>query len=128
MKSERRGVYEKLVEHWLTNVNELGYQIPFCEALLAHGYTILHVSRHGKTKCSVANISCTNASALRLKAVSMDQWRTPRECGSRACRHTVPLLASRKGPSARIRQARSRREGTVPRSHIHRAFGSRHAR
>ena len=40
-------MYEKLVENWLTNVNELGYQIPFCEALVADGYSILHVSSHG---------------------------------------------------------------------------------
>ena len=41
-------MYEKLVENWLTSVNELGYQIPFCETLIADGYTILHVSRHGR--------------------------------------------------------------------------------
>jgi hypothetical protein len=41
-------VYERLLENWLTDVNELGYQLPFCEALVAEGYTILHVSRHGR--------------------------------------------------------------------------------
>ena len=41
-------MYEKLIEHWLTNVNELGFQLPLCEALLAQGYSILHVSRHGR--------------------------------------------------------------------------------
>jgi hypothetical protein len=25
---------EKLIENWLINVHELGYQIPFCEVLL----------------------------------------------------------------------------------------------
>lgn len=39
---------EKLVEHWLTNVNELTYQLPLCEVLLAHGYAVLHVSKHGR--------------------------------------------------------------------------------
>jgi hypothetical protein len=41
-------VYEKLIEHWLTNINELGFQLPLCEALLALGYTVLHVSKHGR--------------------------------------------------------------------------------
>lgn len=41
-------MYERLLDNWLTNVNELGYQLPFCEALVAEGYTILHVSRHGR--------------------------------------------------------------------------------
>lgn len=41
-------MYERLLENWLTNVNELGYQLPFCEALVAEGYSILHVSRHGR--------------------------------------------------------------------------------
>ena len=41
-------MHEKLVEHWLTEVNELGYQLPFCEVLLAEGYSVLHVSTHGR--------------------------------------------------------------------------------
>lgn len=39
---------EKLIENWLINVHELGYQIPFCEVLLTQKYTVLHVSRHGR--------------------------------------------------------------------------------
>jgi hypothetical protein len=39
---------ERLVEHWLTSVNELTYQLPFCEVLLAEGYEVLHVSYHGR--------------------------------------------------------------------------------
>ena len=41
------GVYANLIENWLTNVNELGYQIPFCEVLLTRGYKVLYVSSHG---------------------------------------------------------------------------------
>ena len=40
-------MYEKLVENWLTSVNELSFQLPFCEVLLSEGYVILHVSSHG---------------------------------------------------------------------------------
>ena len=39
---------EKLVENWLTNVNELSYQLPFCEVLVARGYDVIHVSSHGR--------------------------------------------------------------------------------
>lgn len=41
-------MYERLLDNWLTDVNELGYQLPFCEALVAEGYTLLHVSTHGR--------------------------------------------------------------------------------
>lgn len=40
-------MYEKLIENRLTNANELSYQIPFCEVLLAHRYSVLHISSHG---------------------------------------------------------------------------------
>lgn len=41
-------MYERLLDNWLTDVNELGYQLPFCEALVADGYTILQISSHGR--------------------------------------------------------------------------------
>ena len=39
---------EKLIENWLINVHELGYTIPFCEVLIARGYTIVRISRQGR--------------------------------------------------------------------------------
>lgn len=39
---------ERIVENWLTNTNEKGYQVPFCQYLISKKYTILHVSRHGQ--------------------------------------------------------------------------------
>lgn len=38
---------ERIVENWLTNTNEKGYQIPFCQYLISNNCTILHVSAHG---------------------------------------------------------------------------------
>lgn len=38
---------EKLIENWLINVNEIGFQIPFCEVLLSLGYSVLYLSSHG---------------------------------------------------------------------------------
>lgn len=76
-------MHEKLVEHWLTNVNELGYQIPLCEALLAHGYTILHVSRHGRGehgKDIVARDPEGRLTTFQLKGgdIALPAWRAIR--------------------------------------------------
>ena len=38
---------ERVIENWLTNTNERGYQIPFCQYLISMGYTILGMSFHG---------------------------------------------------------------------------------
>jgi hypothetical protein len=76
-------VHERLIEHWLTNVNELGYQIPLCEALLADGCTILHVSRHGRAEHG-KDIIARDASGLlttfQLKGgdINLAEWRSIR--------------------------------------------------
>lgn len=38
---------ERAIEHWLTNTNERGYQIPFCQVLACQGHRVLHISSHG---------------------------------------------------------------------------------
>jgi hypothetical protein len=73
-------VYERLLENWLTDVNELGYQFPFCEALVAEGYTILHVSRHGRGehgKDVVARRSDGVLCTFQLKGgdIALPDWR-----------------------------------------------------
>jgi hypothetical protein len=40
-------VIERVVENWLTSVNERQYQFPYCQVLLAKGYRVLHLSSHG---------------------------------------------------------------------------------
>jgi hypothetical protein len=40
-------VYERLIENWLDSASERSYQAPFCQMLLAKGYTVLHSTRHG---------------------------------------------------------------------------------
>jgi hypothetical protein len=40
-------VQERLLENWLTNVNEKAFQIPFCQLLTGEGYQVVHISRHG---------------------------------------------------------------------------------
>ncbi len=46
-KKGSSGVYERLVEDWLDSASERSYQAPFCQILLARGYTVLHSTRHG---------------------------------------------------------------------------------
>jgi hypothetical protein len=38
---------ERIVENWLTKVNERSLEIPFCQLLTAEGYEVVHLSRHG---------------------------------------------------------------------------------
>ena len=40
-------MYERLIENWLDSASERSYQAPFCQMLLAKGYTVLHSTRHG---------------------------------------------------------------------------------
>jgi hypothetical protein len=40
-------VHERLLENWLTKVNEKSFQIPFCQLLTGEGYQVVHISRHG---------------------------------------------------------------------------------
>ncbi len=38
---------ERVVENWLTKVNERSFEVPFCQLLAGEGYQIVHLSRHG---------------------------------------------------------------------------------
>jgi hypothetical protein len=73
-------LHEKLIEHWLTSSNEKAYQIPFCEALLAHGFRVIHVSRHGRGehgKDIVARDSAGTLMTFQLKGgdLTLNGWR-----------------------------------------------------
>lgn len=41
------GLHERVVENWLTNVNELNLQGVFCQLLTGEGFQVVHISRHG---------------------------------------------------------------------------------
>lgn len=76
-------MFEKLIENWLINVHELGYQIPFCEALLTEKYKILHVSRHGpgeRGKDIVARNPTGELVAYQLKGgdIKLPEWHSIR--------------------------------------------------
>src|SRR5437879_433230 len=39
---------ERLIENWLINTTEIGFQEAFCQLLLYEGYQVLHLTRHGE--------------------------------------------------------------------------------
>ena len=76
-------MHEKLVEHWLTSANELGYQIPFCEVLIARGFEIIHVSTHGRGehgKDIIARSANGGLWTFQLKGgdIALSDWRRMR--------------------------------------------------
>lgn len=45
-ESEPTGVSARLIENWLTNTPERGFEIPFSQLLLTQGHTIVHIDAH----------------------------------------------------------------------------------
>jgi hypothetical protein len=40
-------VQERLLENWLTNINERSFEIPFSQLLASENFSVIHLSRHG---------------------------------------------------------------------------------
>ena len=71
---------ERLIENWLDNVNERGYEAAFCQALAARGYRIVHRSSHGPMEQGKDVIAVSwdgEICAYQLKTGNLDQrlWR-----------------------------------------------------
>ena len=71
---------ERVIENWLTNTDERGYQAPFCQLLTLKGYRVVHVSTHGpfeQGKDIIAVDPEGTPCAFQLKAgdVSLNRWR-----------------------------------------------------
>src|SRR5664280_2859060 len=80
MRKERSGMTEKLLENWLTNTNERGYMLPFCQLLLSKGYKLLYISPHGlleQGKDVIALNKNNKPEAFQLKNgnVTLGEWR-----------------------------------------------------
>jgi len=78
--SERNGLLERVIENWLTSVNERQYQLPFCQVLASRGETILYVSSHGpfeKGKDVISSTSEGTIHAYQLKKgdIGLREWR-----------------------------------------------------
>jgi hypothetical protein len=71
---------EKAIENWLTKTNEIGYQLPFCQALLGEGFSICHISKHNafeQGKDIIALDSYGDAHVFQLKKgnITSAKWR-----------------------------------------------------
>jgi hypothetical protein len=78
--SERNGLIERVIENWLTSVNERQYQLPFCQVLAARSETILYVSSHGpfeKGKDVITSTADGTIHAYQLKKgdIGLREWR-----------------------------------------------------
>jgi len=72
---------ERVIENWLINTNEIGYQVPFCQYLLSENYTVLHLSTHGQMeqgKDIIAKDKDGVPCAFQLKCGQIDlpEWRS----------------------------------------------------
>ncbi|MCC7291843.1 MAG: hypothetical protein IT449_07270 [Phycisphaerales bacterium] len=73
---------ERLIENWLSNANERGYEVPFCQLLMAEGHRIIHLNRHSPTEQGKDIISIDSKgklSAYQLKGGDIDIGRWRRE-------------------------------------------------
>jgi hypothetical protein len=78
--SERHGLLGRVIENWLTSVNERQYQLPFCQVLAAEGESVLYVSPHGpfeKGKDIITRASNGEIHAYQMKAgnIGLSEWR-----------------------------------------------------
>jgi hypothetical protein len=72
---------EKIIENWLINASERGFQVPFAFSLIKKGHRVIHVSRHcamelGKDVISQDNDGKIHAFQLKSKKkISLSDWR-----------------------------------------------------
>jgi hypothetical protein len=73
-------VIERIIENWLTNTNERGYQIPLAQILMLGGHTIVHVSKHGlmeqgKDLITIDSNHVPCAYQLKTGNIDLERWR-----------------------------------------------------
>lgn len=71
---------ERVIENWLTSVNERQYQLPFCQVLAHMGEAVTYVSTHGqfelgKDVITVPKDGIPNAYQLKAGKLTMTEWR-----------------------------------------------------
>jgi len=74
---------ERVIENWLTNTDERGYQIPFCQLLTLKGHKVIHVSTHGpfeqgKDILTIDPKGVPCAFQLKVGNIPLSRWRTIR--------------------------------------------------
>ena len=71
---------DRVIENWLTNINEKGYQIPFCQYLISEKHTIIYISPHGpmeqgKDIISIDKNGIVYAFQLKGGDINLTEWR-----------------------------------------------------
>lgn len=71
---------ERVIENWLTSVNERQYQIPFCQVLESEGESLIHISTHGpfelgKDIITIGPGKVPRVYQLKGGNVGMGEWR-----------------------------------------------------
>ena len=71
---------ERLIENWLVNANERGFEVPFCQLLMAEGHRVIHLNSHSPTEQGKDIISIDSRGrlcAFQLKGgnIDMSGWR-----------------------------------------------------
>lgn len=74
---------ERVIENWLTNTDERGYQIPFCQLLTLKGHKVVHVSTHGpfeqgKDILTIDPEGMPCAFQLKVGDIPLSRWRAIR--------------------------------------------------
>lgn len=74
------GLIKRIIENWLTNTNELGYQIPFCQYLISENHKIISISSHssieqGKDIISIDKDGIVHAFQLKGGNIKKAEWR-----------------------------------------------------
>jgi len=70
---------ERVIEHWLTSVNEKTFQVPFSHILSSQGHTVVHISRHcgmelGKDILTIDKDGIPCAFQLKGGNISLAYW------------------------------------------------------
>jgi hypothetical protein len=73
-------VIERVIENWLTSVNERQFQLPFCQVLAAEGETVVFISSHGQLELgkdiiTIARDGIPNAYQLKGGNIGLPDWR-----------------------------------------------------
>ena len=73
------GGSERVIENWLTRVNERSLEVPFSQLLAGEGHQIIHLSRHGpaeegKDLITIANDNVPCAFQLKSGKITQAAW------------------------------------------------------
>ena len=71
---------ERVLENWLDSVNERGYEVAFCQALIAQGHTVIRRPAHGPTEHGKDIVSrdqkgALHAYQLKTGKLTKSSWR-----------------------------------------------------